>query len=278
LQLVVTGDVPTGSGLSSSAALEVCSATLFEAANELSIDPIEKIRLCQKAENEFVGVNCGIMDQFISCLGKKDHALFLDCRSLEYELVPLVLKGISVVICNTKVERGLVDSKYNERRQSCEDGAGKLGELLDKPVKALRDVSMEEFQKVESQLDPEIRKRCRHVISENERCVRSVEALKAEDIEQFGKLMNASHESLRDDYEVTGEALDRLSEIAWGTEGVIGSRMTGAGFGGCTVSLVLDDAIERFKKNVKENYYTLKGFEPEVYVCSVEDGARSIRE
>ena len=171
-----------------------------------------------------------------------------------------------------------MDSEYNERRRSCEDGTKILAGLLGKPVKALRDVSIEEFEQVEPDLDPVIKKRCRHVIAENDRCVKSVEMLKKDDIEAFGKLMDASHVSLKDDYEVTGEALDSLARIAWETDGVIGSRMTGAGFGGCTVSLVRSDAVETFKKNVDEKYYTPKGIEPEIYVCSVENGARVLFE
>ena len=275
LDAAITGNIPLGAGLSSSAAMEVAMAMTFEAVGELDIDPVEMALMCQKAENHFVGVNCGIMDQFISRMGRKDHALLLDCRSLEFELVNLNLEGIKIVVCNTGVERGLVDSEYNERRRECERGVKILEGLLP-GIKALRDVEISDFHKYKNRLPEITEMRCEYVIEENIRVLEGVQLLTQGDIVGFGILMNESHIGLRDEYEVSCPELDAMVTIAWSTEGVIGSRMTGAGFGGCTVSLVMEDAVDELIQKVKRDYPKRTGLQPEIYVCNVEDGAGKV--
>lgn len=273
---VITGNVPQGAGLSSSAAFEVAMAMNFEKLSGLEIDPVKMALLSQKAENKFVGVNCGIMDQFISRMGKKDHALLLDCRNLEFDLVPFVLEGIKLVVCNTNKTRGLMDSEYNDRRRECERGVKLLEEYLP-GIESLRDVELKDFMKCKYHLPEVTEKRCRYVIKENDRVLESVEALEEdEDLIRFGELMNQSHIGLRDDYEVSCPELDAMVEIAWKTEGVIGSRMTGAGFGGCTVTIVTDDAFDVLVENVKNEYPKRTGLKPEIFVFSAEDGAGTI--
>ncbi len=275
LEIVFTGNVPRGAGLSSSAALEVAMAMTFEKVSGLEIDPAEMALICQKAENQFVGVNCGIMDQFISRMGQKDNALLLDCRSLEFELVPLNLEGIKIVVCNTGVQRGLVDSEYNKRRSECERGVKILEELLP-GIQALRDVNISDFHKYKNHLPEVTERRCEYVIEESNRVLESVQLLEEGDLVGFGILMNESHIGLRDEYEVSCPELDTMVTIAWSTEGVIGSRMTGAGFGGCTVTLVQEDAVERLIQKVNKEYPESTGLEPEIYVCTAEDGAGSV--
>lgn len=283
MDAAVKGDVPEGAGLSSSAALEVASAlALLEAAGiEVrrasggggeSPSRIELARLCQEAENDFVGVKCGIMDQMISLLGQAGSALFLDCRTGAYELVPLPLKGLKLVICDTGVRRGLLQSEYNRRREECEAGVRLIGEILQKRaglapypepgvgvapghgtrrvIRTLRDVSRAEFEYVKGELPPVIAKRCAHVIGENERVLKGVGALRSGRAEEFGILMNESHESLRELYEVSCEALDTMVGRARRIPGVLGARMTGAGFGGCTVNLVREESVSRFLEEV----------------------------
>ena len=271
-EAVITGDVPRGSGLSSSAALEVGAITLIDALFSLKIDAPQKAVLGQRAENQFVGVACGIMDQFISAAGKEDHGLFLDCRSLAYELVPLHLQDARVLVVNTNKQRGLVDSEYNARRRECEAGAAFFAERI-AGVKALRDVTEEQFRAYEAELSEPIRSRCRHVVSECQRVLRSVEALKAGDLASFGKLMNESHRSLRDDYQVSCRELDVVVEIAWAMEGVYGARMTGAGFGGCAVALVHKEYVEPVSRAILERYPQETGLEPEIFVFTAVDGA-----
>jgi len=274
LEAVVTGDIPQAAGLSSSAAMEVAMAMTFEKISGLEIDPVKMALICQKAENQFVGVNCGIMDQFISRMGRKDHALLLDCRSLAFELVPLHFEGIKIVVCNTGVKRGLVDSEYNKRRSECERGVEILEEFLP-GIKALRDVDIDDFYRYRSHLPEVTEKRCGYVIKEDLRVLESVEALEDNDLVKFGFLMNESHLGLRDEYEVSCPELDAMVEIAWDTDGVLGSRMTGAGFGGCTVTLALEDAVEELIEKVNKEYPERTGLQPEIYVCSAEDGAGS---
>lgn len=275
LEAAITGNVPLGAGLSSSAALEVAMAMVFQKLNELEIDPVKMALLCQKAENQFVGVNCGIMDQFISRMGQKNHALLLDCRELEYDLVSLELDGVKIVVCNTGVERGLVDSEYNKRRSECERGVALLEDFLP-GIQALRDVDIADFHKYKNHLPEITDMRCGYVIEENTRVLESVQALTEGDLIRFGILMNESHIGLRDEYEVSCPELDKMVTIAWSTEGVLGSRMTGAGFGGCTVSLVLEDAVEELVARVNKEYPEQTGLQPEIYVCTAEDGAGSI--
>jgi galactokinase len=282
LNAAIVSTVPVAAGLSSSAALELASAWAFLAASAMGDsaspgvssnlpEPLDLIRLCRKAENEFVGVGCGIMDQFISALGRRQHALFLDCRSLAHEHVPLP-DSVKIVVCNTGVKRELAASEYNLRRRECGLGVEFFSRHIER-VSALRDVCSRDFERLASQMDPLIRRRCRHVISENERVVQSVQRLRAGDLEQFGQLMNASHQSLKVDYEVSCGELDLMVEIAGRQPGVLGSRMTGAGFGGCTVSLVKNDDIASFEDRVQVEYYKKTGLAAEVYVCGTSQGA-----
>jgi len=275
MDAAITGDVPVSSGLSSSAALEVASCLAFEAASGFSLPPVDRAKLCQRAEREFVGVQCGIMDQFISALGRRDHALFLDTRTLEYEAVPLPSSGVEIVISNTNKPRGLTGTEYNKRRSECEQAVAVLKKHLG-GITALRDVTLDQLLRYRDELDPVVFRRARHVITENDRVVESVRALKAGDLQAFGRLMNDSHRSLRDDYEVSCAELDTLVEAALDVEGVYGSRMTGAGFGGCTVSLVASDSVEEFTRTVGEKYAQAARREATFYVCRAADGASTM--
>lgn len=272
MDAVFTGNVPQAAGLSSSAAMEVATAVTLEKISGLNIDPEQIALLCQKAENKFVGVNCGIMDQFISRMGQKDHALLLDCRSLSFDLIPLHFDTMKIVVCNTGVKRGLVDSEYNKRRTECERGVKILEKFLP-GIEALRDVEIEDLIKYSSHLSETTEKRCRYVVRENIRVLESVDALIEGDLIRFGDLMNDSHIGLRDDYEVSCPELDVMVEIAWSMDGVVGSRMTGAGFGGCTVSLVVEDTLQEFIDKINDEYPKRTGLKPEIYVCTAEDGA-----
>lgn len=274
--------VPLGAGLSSSAAIEVATAitlaTLGKAHRlKLPLDMVQMALISQKAENHYVGVNCGIMDQFASAMGKADHAIFLNCRDLSYKHVPLNLKGYKIVIINTNKRRGLADSKYNERRSQCEQAYDILKRFLPE-ASCLGEISIESFNKFKHEIKDEIiRNRAEHVIAEDDRVLKSIEALKNDDIALFGKYMIASHDSLRDLYEVTGDELDTLVEEALKIEGVAGSRMTGAGFGGCTVSIVREDAVVRFIDEVGKGYVQRTGLTPSFYVSEVGDGGRELR-
>ena len=270
---VLEGNVPRASGLSSSAAIEVASAFFMAQMFQLSMSGEEMAKLCQRAENRFVGVNCGIMDQFISRLGKLGHALLIDCRDLRYQLVPFEVEGCSIVMCNSNVKRQLVDSAYNERRSQCEEGVRLLKATLP-AIAALRDVTSAQLRAHAALLPPLTFQRCRHVVTENERVTQAVEALNANNIARFGELLNQSHESLRDDYQVSCKELDILVELARSVNGTIGSRMTGAGFGGCTVSLVKDSAVETFRQVIVEKYKEQKSKTEDVYISKAEDGAR----
>ena len=267
LDVLIWGNVPAGAGLSSSAALEVVAAFAANDYLGLNYNHTDFAKIGQLAEHEFAGVNCGIMDQFASSWGKKDHAIHLNCDTLEFEHVPVKLNGIKVVIANTHSPHHLDSGAYNDRVAQCQLALEQLRKV--KPeLKNLAELTEAEFEKIESAItDPIAHKRARHVVGEVQRTSDAVKALKAGDIEKFGKLMNASHVSLRDDYEVTGLQLDTMAEEAWKVPGVLGSRMTGGGFGGCTVSLVKDEAIELFKKQVGENYERITGIKPEFYVA-----------
>ncbi len=271
LDAVLSGDVPIGAGLSSSAALEVAAARAFQVVCALTLDDVTLARLCQRAENEFVGMNCGIMDQFISLLGRRDHALFLDCRSLAYRLVPLPT-DVRVVVLDSGVRRELVSSAYNERRAQCEKGVRRFQHHLPH-VQALRDVTPADLARYGSELPPVVLRRCRHVIGENQRVLDGVAALERGDVTAFGAAMNASHVSLRDDYEVSCPELDALAEAAWRQPGCLGARMTGAGFGGCTVNLVRVDAVDAFVPAVQAAYQAQTGREAAALVCQAADGA-----
>lgn len=270
------GNIPNGAGLSSSASIELATSVILKDLFNLEVDMVSMVKLSQKAENKFIGVNCGIMDQFAIGMGKKDNAILLDCNTLNYQYAPVVLNGASIVIANTNKKRGLADSKYNERRGSCEAAVKVLNENgID--IKYLGELSVERFNEIKHLItDEEQLKRATHAVTENERTKVAVEKLNAGDIEAFGQLMNQSHISLRDDYEVTGFELDSLVEAAWEAEGVIGARMTGAGFGGCTVSIVKDEFIESFKKSVGEKYTAKTGLVADFYVAKIGDGSRKL--
>ncbi|MDY4078963.1 MAG: galactokinase [Clostridium sp.] len=274
-EILFFGNIPNGSGLSSSASIEVLMGAILNDYFEFNIDMISIVRMCQEAENKFIGVNCGIMDQFSIGMGKKNCAILLDCNTLKYEYSKLEMDGYKIVIGNTNKKRGLADSKYNERRSECESAL----ESIQKEVKinSLGELSEEKFEEVKHLIKDEVkRKRAKHAVYENQRTLKAVEALKNKDLVTFGKLMNESHISLRDDYEVTGKELDTLVSLAWQQEGVIGSRMTGAGFGGCTVSIVKEENIEVFTKNIEEGYKEIIGYKPDFYVVDISDGTRRI--
>ncbi len=266
------GTIPNGSGLSSSASLEVLmSKILIDLYGFKDVDMVKASLYSQYAENKFVGVNCGIMDQFAIAMGKKDHAIYLDTATLEYQYAPVELDDAKIVIMNTNKKRGLGDSKYNERRQECETALAEIQKVKD--IKALGELTEEEFEEVKSEIKDPIRvKRAKHAVYENQRTVKAVEALKNHDLVLFGQLMNQSHISLRDDYEVTGIELDSLVEAAWKQEGVIGARMTGAGFGGCAVSIVKADKIDAFIENVGKEYEQKIGYKADFYVVEIGSG------
>ncbi|HEY9677834.1 MAG TPA: galactokinase [Drouetiella sp.] len=275
---VLGGDVPQGAGLSSSAAYEVAAVTLCDAMNALSISGKDTALIAQQAENEFVGMQCGIMDQFISALGKRDSALFIDCRDLAYRAIPLNLsdKGYTIVITNSGVRRGLVDSEYNTRRAECSEGTSMLSELTGRKMNSLRDIELDEFESHAAKLSARVAQRCRHVISENKRVVDAVAALESGDLQGLGALMNASHASLRDDFEVSTPEVDKLVELSQNHSGVLGARITGAGFGGCTVAIMTNDALESFKTQVIPQYEKATQRTAEVYVCSSQSGAEVV--
>ena len=272
----IVGNVPMGAGLSSSAAVEMAVGKGMVVLNCIEISRSDLALLGQRAENHFVGVNCGIMDQFISANGRAGHALFLDCRDLSFELVPLFGDGVQIVICNSGVTRGLTDSAYNDRRSACERGVSLLARAMGADIRALRDVSMEMLDVYGGALSERVLKRCRHVITENERTQQAVALLKNGDLSGFGQLMVASHESLRDDYEVSGKELDLLVDIALNVPGVLGARMTGAGFGGCTVNIVERDAVPDLTDAINERYPRTTGLTPEIYICSAVNGAEQV--
>ena len=273
--IVLYGTLPNGAGLSSSASIEVLMAVILNDELNLGIDMVELVKFSQKAENEFVGMNCGIMDQFAVGMGKKDCAILLDCNTLSYRYSKLALDGCSIVITNTNKTHSLVTSAYNERRAQCESALKALQKV--KPIKALGELTNAEFDAIASAIpDPVERRRARHAVYENNRTLEAVKALEANDVKRFGELMNASHVSLRDDYEVTGPELDTLAELAWQQDGVLGSRMTGGGFAGCTVSIVRDAAIPAFEKNVGDAYTAKIGYAPSFYVANIADGARRL--
>lgn len=269
---VISGNVPVGSGLSSSAAIEVATAFALDRMFSLSIPPVELALLCQRAEHDFVGVKCGIMDQFISALGKEDHALLIDCRDLSYRAVPLRLEGFSLVIADSRAPRELASSAYNERRAECDEGVRLLSGKFP-GIASLRDISEKDFRESENSLPEKIRRRCRHVISENARTLKAARALEEENLASFGKLMTESHLSLRNDYEVSSEHLDILVNAALEGNECLGSRLTGAGFGGCTVSLVRTEKIPVFRERLTRIYKEKTGLAPWIYTSRACRGA-----
>jgi galactokinase len=275
LEMLFYGNVPNRAGLSSSASIEIVTAMAINELFNAGLDGVDLAKLGQRAENQFVGVNCGIMDQFASAMGKKDSAIFLDCNTLKYQIVPLKLKGYRLLISNTNKNRGLAGSKYNERREECDKAVAYISHA--KKISVLGEIPEAEFFLIDQQIpDETVRKRAKHVVTEIKRTQDAVQELNAGNLEQFGKLMNGSHDSLRDDYEVTGIELDTLVEEARKIPGVIGSRMTGAGFGGCTVSLVEEKQIDNFIKNVGDHYKAKTGMTADFYVAEIGDGARLI--
>lgn len=271
MDLLLNGNIPNGSGLSSSASVEVLTGFILRDFFGFDVTNQDLALIGQFSENQFNKVNCGIMDQFAIAMGKRDHAIFLDTADLSYEYAPITLEGAKIVIACSNKKRGLGDSKYNERRSECETALAELQQVVQ--IKGLGDLDEETFEKYSAHIGSEVRRRrARHAVYENQRTVKAVDALKKGDITLFGQLMNASHVSLRDDYEVTGVELDTLVEEAWKVEGVIGSRMTGAGFGGCTVSIVKDEAIDTFIEQVGKAYEGKIGYAADFYVVEVGDG------
>jgi galactokinase len=272
--LLVDGEVPIGAGLSSSAALEVSSALALMSLGETQLPLSEVAQICRQAENSFVGARVGIMDQFVSCLGRAGHALLLDCRSLEFQLVPIPA-GISLVVCNTMTKHDLATGAYNARREECEEGV-RYFQKWNPTIRALRDVSVEMLDQHAPDLPPTIAKRCSHVVRENQRTLEAAHALTQGDLDRVGKLMGESHDSLRDLYEVSCRELDIMVEAARDLPGFCGGRMTGGGFGGCTVNLVRQEHAEIFAKRIGGRYQQVTGITAQVYLCTAEDGAAEI--
>lgn len=271
LDVVLYGNIPNGSGLSSSASLEVLTGYYLRDLFGFDVTNIDLAKIGQYSENNFNGMNCGIMDQFASAMGKKDHAIFLDTADLSYEYAPLVLEGAKIVVTNSNVKHSLVNSEYNVRRSECEKALEELQTVV--KINGLGDLSEEEFEANKSVIQDEVRvKRAKHAVYENQRTIRAVVALKNNDLKLFGELMNASHVSLRDDYQVSCEEIDVLVEEAWKIDGVIGSRITGGGFGGCTVSIVKDEAVDTFKEKVGAAYKERVGKTADFYVVEIGDG------
>ena len=271
IDLLLNGTIPNGSGLSSSASVEVLTGFILRDFFGFDVTNQDLALIGQYSENNFNGVNCGIMDQFSIAMGKKDHAIFLDTADLSFTYAPIKLENAKIVIASSNKKRGLGDSKYNERRSECETALAELQKVVD--IKALGELTEEQFEEYKDAIKDEVRvKRAKHAVYENQRTVKAVEALQNNEIALFGELMNASHVSLRDDYEVTGIELDTLVEEAWKIKGVIGSRMTGAGFGGCTVSIVKEDAIDSFIEKVGAAYKEKIGYAADFYVVELGDG------
>lgn len=273
--MVVYGNIPNGAGLSSSASLELLMAVMMNDIHQFNIDRVELVKYCQEAENNFIGVNCGIMDQFSIGMGQDSSAILLDCNTLDYKYSTVDLKDEVIVIANTNKRRGLADSKYNERRSECEEALKELQTEL--KISTLGELTEDEFEKNKHLIKSDIRaKRAKHAVYENQRTLKAVKALEDNDIETFGKLMNQSHNSLRDDYEVTGKELDTLVDLASKHEGTVGARMTGAGFGGCTVSIVKRNNVDDFINNVGKQYKEIIGYDADFYVANIGAGTREI--
>ena len=274
LDILIYGNIPNGSGLSSSASLEVLTGLMLKEMFGFDVSMVDIALIGQYSENNYNGCNCGIMDQFASAMGKKDHAIFLDTNTLEYEYAPVVLEDAKIVIVNSKVKHSLVDSAYNDRRNECETALKELQTVAD--IQTLGDLTEETFEMYKDAIKSDIRrKRAKHAVYENQRTIKAVQALKDNEVEIFGQLMNASHVSLRDDYEVSCEEIDMLVDLAWETEGVIGARITGGGFGGCTVNIVKNEAVDRFVETIGKTYKEKVGHEAEFYVVDIGDGAHA---
>ncbi len=273
LDMVIQGDIPNGSGLSSSASLELLTGVVLENLFNLKLERLDLIQTGKRVENEFIGVNSGIMDQFAVGMGEKNKAILLDCNTLKYEMIPVELGNRAIVIMNTKKRRELVDSKYNERRSECEQALALLQTVV--PISSLGELDEETFEKHKDVLNSDVLyRRARHAVTENQRTLKAASALKNGDLETFGKLMNQSHISLRDDYEVTGIELDTLAETAWEQPGVLGARMTGAGFGGCGIAIVAKESIPAFIENIGAVYEQKIGYPAAFYIAEISDGAK----
>ncbi|THE12403.1 galactokinase [Bacillus timonensis] len=269
------GNIPNGAGLSSSASIELVSGVMYEKLFDLEIGRVELVKIGQLVENKFIGVNSGIMDQFAIGMGKKNAGILLDCDTLKYEYAPLELDEHLILIMNTNKRRELADSKYNERRSECEQALAQLQKALD--VQALGNISSEQFEQHKHLIENEtLKKRAKHAVYENERTLDALKALKAGDLTEFGRLLNASHTSLRDDYEVTGKELDTLAETAWAQDGVLGARMTGAGFGGCAIALVEKEKVQQIIENIEKIYEETIGYPASFYKVSIGDGAKEL--
>lgn len=269
--LLVDGDIPIGAGLSSSAAIEVASTLALMEVNRIELSMPDVAKLCQRCENIFIGARVGIMDQFVSCLGKAGHALLLDCRSLEFELIPIP-ENVRMVVCNTTVKHQHAGGEYNRRREECEEGVRLLAQWFPE-IRALRDVSETQLMQHEAEIPEKIFKRCRHVVEENARVQEGARLLRAGDLSGFGELMRESHRSLRDLYEVSCRELDVMVDAAEGLQGYYGGRMTGGGFGGCTLNLVEEEHAEQFGNLISQGYEAMTGIKPEIYICAAGDGA-----
>ena len=269
--ICIHGEVPMGAGLSSSAAIEVATGLAVLSVNGHQVDRTELALLCQRAENQFVGMRCGIMDQFISCWGKRDHVLMLDCRNMKFKLLPMPA-DVRMVICNTMVKHEHASGEYNQRRAACEEGVRILKQDLS-GIRSLRDVSRSDLERDRSKLPEVIYRRCRHVVTENARVEEAASMLVNRDLSGFGKLMAESHISLRDDYEVSCRELDIMVKLAQEQAGVYGARMTGGGFGGCTINLVRASEAENFRKNLASAYEQATGLTPQIYISAAADGA-----
>ncbi len=274
--ILIYGDIPNGAGLSSSASIEVLMAIILNYYFKLNINKVDIAKICQEAERNFIGVNCGIMDQFSICMGLKDSAILLDCNTLNYRYSSINMDGYKLIIGNTNKKRGLADSKYNERREECETALKELQNVIN--ISSLGDLTIDEFEKYKTSiLNPIRRKRAKHAVYENQRTLKAVEALEKGNLKEFGKLLNESHISLRDDYEVTGIELDTLVSLAWEQKDIVlGARMTGAGFGGCSIILVKSNAIEEFIEFVTTEYTKKIGYKPSFYIGDISNGARKL--
>lgn len=273
---VIEGNIPNGAGLSSSASIELLTGVLINGLFNFEIPQLDLIKIGKRVENEFIGVNSGIMDQFAIGMGKKDAGILLDCQTLKYEYAPIHLEDYKILIMNTNKRRELADSKYNERRGECEEALAQLQQKL--PIEALGQLTEAEFDENRYLITNEtVRKRAKHAVYENMRTIKALEELKLGNLEAFGQLINQSHISLRDDYEVTGIELDSLVEAAWKQPGVLGARMTGAGFGGCAIAIVRNEEVDNFIENVGADYLDKIGYEAEFYAASIGDGAKEIR-
>jgi galactokinase len=275
MELLFYGDIPNSAGLSSSASIEMVTAFALNELLDAGLERIDLIHMAKRAENDFIGLNCGIMDMFAIGMCEANHAIFLNCHTLEFKLVPVLIPGFKLVIANTNKQRGLADSKYNERVAECQLGVVYLSQIFD--LSRLGDIGYPQFFKVQEKIPDEvIRRRVRHVISENQRVLNAISALLKKDLIQFGALMNASHDSLKENYEVTGFELDTLVDEARKVPGVIGARMTGAGFGGCTINLVREETVDRLIREAGEGYATITGLNADFYVAEIGDGVRKL--